>query len=157
MKRILRDTNCVNTEQLEQHSLYFHRNIVAHRGKRLLNDDAIVSFWEWNVNVFPSRCKPFWSMLEKLDSTTDVKYLWLIQYRQLLNFENMSKMLLLFPNLTHVIVTLRKDLPIHAVKQVYNIYFKHKFSLIVVEINVIFANNRFGHITYQICKREQLS
>ncbi len=155
MKRILRDLNCNNLEQLEQHSLYFLKDLLAHRGKVLIQDDAIISFWEWNVNVFASRCKKFWEALDKLAPMADVKYLWLVQYRQLLNFENMSKLLLLFPNITHVILALGKDIPIHTIRQIHSTYFKHKFSLIIAENNVIFINNRFGYITYQVCKQEQ--
>ncbi len=156
MKRIVRDTNGGSLEQMAENSLYFQKDAVWHENNVLIQDNAILAFWEWNVNVFASRCRKFWEVLEKFSPMANIKYLWLDEYHQILNFENITKILMLLPNITHVIITNCKDIPVHTIKQLHNTYFRNKFSLIIAENDVIFANNRIGHITYQVCKREQL-
>ncbi len=154
MRRLLRDLNCGTPDQLDKDSLYFYKDTIAHTGKKLAQDDSVVAFWEWNVNVYTNRSRKFWEVLEKMSDIGigDVKYIWLVGYRQLLNFENMSKLLLLFPNIRHIIVTKCEDVPIGTIKMVYNTYFKRKFALIIMDSEVVYCNNKSSYVSYMVCK-----
>ncbi len=141
-------------EQLENESLYFRKDSIVYAGKTLTQDDAVVAFWEWNVNIYASRSRKFWDILENTSALTasNVKYIWLTQYHQLLNYENMAKLFLIFPHITHVIVTKCTDIQLTSLKQIHATYFRGHFNLIIMDSDVAFSNNRFGYLTYQVCK-----
>ncbi len=155
IKRLLWDLKCASMEQLEKESLYFRKDSIVYAGKTLTQGDPVVAFWEWNVNIYSLCSRKFWDILESTSTLTasNVKFIWLIQYHQLLNYESMAKLFLIFHHITHIIVTKCTNIPLRSLKQIHATYVRGHFNLIIMNSDVAFSNNRFGYFTCQVCKK----
>ncbi len=152
-KKLARELNYGTMAKLNQHSLYFKQNNIRYGTNTIIEDQCIASFWEWNVNVFSGSCKNMWKALQEISPFVDIKYLWLMEYKQLLNFENLAKLLLLFPRIEYIIIAHCSEIPLSRIKQTYNVYFKPYFSLIIMETSTIQSNNQLSYVTYLSQKR----